>query len=343
MALQHITGSVWSVGMRRVAEMFAAPMWLMALLFIPLLVFALSNKDLGVFAWLRPDEAKAAHLPNTHTLDAKAPYLNQNFFLIRTVLFFVIWAGFAAFYVRGSLKQDDGSAGPEKTSKMKAVSGPFMIIFAFTLTFAAFDWLMALRPDWFSTIYGVYVFAGVVLSGLAAITITVCGLRNSGALPKDLIKRDHLYSLGALLFAFTCFWGYMSLSQFILIWYANMPEETTYYVDRIQGGWLAVTWGIQILRFALPFLLLLSRDQKMNPRRLIAVSLLILAGQAFDAYWLIMPEVPGQAGAMPAWQDFGPIALLTGVLLMYVGIFQGKHKLVPAGDPNYEASKHFHL
>ena len=347
-ALQHVTKSVWSVTMRRVAEMLTSPMWLIALFFLPLLAFALGNKDLGIFAWLRPADAHAAHHPNTHLLDMKTPYLNEGFFYVRTAIFFALWIGFAFFFVKGSTKQDGAAPGTTSSSTMQKVSGPFMVIFAFTLTFASFDWLMALRVDWFSTIYGVYVFSGVVLSGLAAITIAMMGMRAKGYIPKDLLRSDHLYSMGAMLFAFTCFWGYIAVSQFMLIWYANIPEETTYYVDRIQKGWLPVTWAVVSLRFDIPFLLLLGRPSKMNPTRLVLVAVLVLVGQVLDTYWLVIPESPaadghGLAGPCMAWFDLAPLLLIGGALIAYTGFWMAKNKNVASGDPLFEQSKNFHL
>ena len=310
---------------------------------MPLLAFALLNKDLGIFAWLRPDDVASQHLPNAHTLDAKAPYLNETFFYVRTAAFFLIWIGFAAFFLRGSKRQDDSPAGVASSASMQKVAAPFMVIFAFTLTFAAFDWMMALRMDWFSTMYGVYVFSGVALSGLAAVTLAVSYMCSKGYIEKGLVRSDHLYSLGALLFAFTCFWGYIAISQYMLIWYANMPEETTYYYDRMQGGWLTVTLLGAFLRFVLPFFLLLCRSSKMDLRRLVTVSVLILVGQVVDTYWLVMPEAPGVDCATPAWFDVGPLLFLGGALLVYFGFWLGRNRTVASGDPLFEQSRNFHL
>jgi hypothetical protein len=220
-ALQHVTNSVWSVVLRRAAEALASPMWLLALLFIPLLVMALLNADHGIFPWMRAAEVEASE-----QLQFKSPYLDENFFLIRTAAFFAIWIGFAWFFIRGSVRQDDGKAGIEATQRMRKFSGPFIILFGLTATFASFDWLMSLEPKWFSTIYGVYVFGGILLSALAAITLLVSWMVRTGRIPQGLIRRDHLYSLGGLMFAFTCFWAYIAFSQFMLIWYGNLPEET---------------------------------------------------------------------------------------------------------------------
>jgi len=336
-ALQHVTRSVWSVVLRRSAEMLASPlaMFLLVALFLPLLAVALLNPDYTIFRWMA-EGGMEGHL------HGKAPYLNQSFFLARTVGYFAIWLFFAWFFVRGSLEQDGGTAGAKSTLRMRAASGPFIILFGFTITFAAFDWMMSLEPSWFSTIYGVYAFSGITLSGLAAITIAVVGLRAKGMIAPELIRRDHLYSLGGLLFAFTCFWGYIAFSQFMLIWYANMPEETIYYVRRIEHGWLGVSWGVVILRFVLPFFLLLGRGAKMDGKRLVQVSVLILVGQVVDLYWLIMPNLHPD-GPTLGWQELAPTVMFTGVLLLAAGVFLGRHKTVASGDPLFEKSREFHL
>ena len=144
------------------------------------------------------------------------------------------------------------------------------------------------------------------------------------------------------MFAFTCFWGYIAFSQFMLIWYANIPEETTYYVTRIENGWLPITWGVVLLRFFLPFFLLLGRSAKMDGKRLVQVSILILVGQVADLYWLIMPTQHPD-GPTIGWQELAPTLMFTGALLLYCGIFLGKHKAVASGDPMFEQSKDFHL
>jgi hypothetical protein len=216
-----------------------------------------------------------------------------------------------------------------------------MPLFALTLTFASFDWLMSLEPYWFSTIYGVYIFAGVVASGLAAITIMVVWLRAAGLLGDDLVRGEHLYSLGALLFTFTCFWAYIAFSQFMLIWYASIPEETVYFLQRTQDGWLEVSIALALVRFVVPFFLLLSRPAKMNPRLLLIVSILILAGQLLDLYWLIMPQL--HVSARFGWQELGPPALLTGIAVLMLVRFLSERRLVAVGDPWFEESCRFHL
>jgi hypothetical protein len=335
-ALQHITHAVWSVVVRRVAEMLAAPMWLVAILFVPLLLTFLSDHPV-LYAWT--DSATVEH---DHVLHAKQTYLNVPFFLVRTVVFFALWMAFAAYYVRTSLKQDRGEAGEEATLRMRRVSAPFMLIFALTVSFAGIDWLMSLSPKWFSTIFGVYVFSGLALSSLAAVTIVVIVLRSTGRINPEMVTDHHLYNLGALLFTFSCFWAYIAFSQYMLIWYANMPEESFYLVQRLDGNWVGVSAALGIVRFIVPFLVLLSRRAKTNPRMLLWMSVLILVGQLIDLYWLIMPERPDLGPAF-GWQELGPLLLVVGLLLWYVVRFLRKHPPVAVGDPLLDKSVHFRL
>ncbi len=336
-ALQHVTHSVWSVVIRRVAEMFASPMWLIAVLFIPVLLFAIFNDSFGIFPWLDPAVVEGDHL-----LEEKEPYLNLPFFGVRAGVFFLVWMAFTAFFIRRSTQQDSGEMDVSKTRAMRRAAAPFMLIFALTVTFASFDWFMSLEPHWFSTILGVYVFSGMTLAALAAITIAVIWMRGRGMLGDGIVTGDHLYSLGALLFAFTCFWAYIAFSQYMLIWYANIPEETLWYDHRLGHGWLVVTLVLAALRFFLPFALLLSREAKMNPRLLVATSVLVLIGELVDLYWLIMPQLHHD-GPVLSWQELGPVLLLSGVLIIFVMRFLVRHRPLPVGDPLLQESRDFHL
>jgi len=336
-ALQHLTGSIWSVVVRRVAEMFAAPMWLLGLLFIPVAVFVLLPDQFSLFPWADPVLAAGDHL--THE---KQAYLNVPFFLARGAVFFTLWIGFAAYFVRTSLRQDRGEAGAGASIAMRKVSAPFTLIFAATTTFAGFDWLMSLNPHWFSTMFGVYIFAGMILSSLAAITIATVCMRDAGIIDADVVTEEHLYSLGGLLFAFICFWAYIAFSQYMLIWYANMPEETFYFHHRLQGSWGVVSVALALVRFAVPFLVLLPRRSKMSPAILFWVSVLVLAGQLLDLYWLIMPELH-RSGPALGWQELGPPLLMGGLLILYLVWFVRRHSALAVGDPLFEASRKFRL
>jgi hypothetical protein len=334
--LQHLTNAVWSVVVRRVAEIFAGSMWLIAILFIPILLFCFLY-DQPMYPWL--DHNLVAH---DHVLQGKQPYLNLPFFIVRAVVFFVAWLAFTSVFVGKSLKQDAGQGGEEVTLWMRKVSGPFMIIFGFTTTFAGIDWVMSLEPHWFSTIFGAYVFSGMVVASLALITIATIWLRRAGRLGEGVVGAGHLYNLGALLFAFVCFRAYIGFSQYMLIWYGNMPEESFYMVHRLQGDWLPVSVLLGLICFVVPFLALLSRSAKVNPRRLVWVSVLLLFSQLLDLYWLIMPQIHREVPAL-SWQELGPPILLMGVLALYVSRFLGKHPAVAVGDPLLAQSQRFYV
>jgi hypothetical protein len=336
-ALHHLTHAVWSVVVRRVAELLAAPMWLIGLLFVPVLLFAAWSDQFQLFPWLN-----AAAVEQDHLLQGKAPYLNFTFWTIRALLYFAIWIGFTRFFVGRSLAQDRGKGGEASTARMRTLSAPFMLLFAASATFAGIDWLMSLEPHWFSTIFGVYLFGGMVLASLAAITIITIWLAKSGRLGQGLITRHHIYNLGTLQFVFACFWAYIAFSQYMLIWYANMPEETFYLAHRLHGGWLGVSAALALLRFVIPFIALLSQRAKMNTAILLWVSVLMLAGQLLDLYWLIMPQAH-KAGPVLGWQELGPLLLLSGIIGLYTSRLIKRHSPLAAGDPLLQESLDFHL
>jgi hypothetical protein len=275
-------------------------------------------------------------------VQVKRFYLNGPFFALRAVLFFVLWLAFARYLVRTSLGQDKGQGGVGAALAMRRASVPFMLIFTVTTTFASIDWLMSLEPKWFSTIFGVYVFSGMFVAALAAITLAALMLDRAGRFPAGLITRDHWYNLGALQFAFTSFWAYIAFSQYMLIWYGNLPEESFYLFDRLTGGWLWVSAALALVRFAVPFLLLLSRRAKMDRRILLWASIILLVGQLLDLYWLIMPS-GHRAAPVLGWQEFGPLLLTCGLLLWCVSRFLERHLPVAVGDPILEQSRQFRL
>jgi len=335
--LQHLTSAIWSVAIRRVAEMIAAPMWLLIPLVLPLLAFVIWPDAFKVFPW-----ADASLVENDALLIQKRAYLNVPFFVIRALGFIGLWVLFTRYFVGKSLKQDQGVGGVKATLSMRKVSGPFTVIFAATSTLAGFDWLMSLNPHWFSTMFGVYIFSGMVVSALSAIIIGTVLLRRAGLLGQGVVSSDHLYNLGCLLFAFVSFWGYIAFSQYMLIWYANIPEESFYFVHRLQGGWYNVSVALALVRFAIPFLILLPRRAKSNERTLLGVSFLMLAGQLLDLYWIVMPELH-KAGPALGWQEFGPSLLVTGLAIGYYSRFLRRNSALAVGDPLLEESRHMEL
>jgi hypothetical protein len=286
--LQHVTKAGWSVVVRRLAESFAANFLVLAVLFVPLL-FGLS----GPFEWARPEVVSEDHL-----LQAKHAYLNPTFFLIRLAVYFAIWIFLSRFLLQGSLRQDE-SGDPSITSRLQNVSAPGMYAFALTTTFAGFDLLMSLEPRWYSTIFGVYFFSGCALSCFALLPLVTQLLQRSGRLV-GIVSIEHYHDMGKLMFAFVVFWSYIAFSQYMLIWYANLPEETTWFLARQTGQWTA--WSVFILfgHFLLPFLALISRILKRNPAALVFASVWLLLAHWADIYYLAMPSIGDAAsGRVP--------------------------------------------
>ncbi len=270
-ALEYITGAVWSVPIRRVNEFLAQLVPFAALLAVPLL-FNLDN----LFVWARKDIAASDAL-----LRLKEPYLNQTFFIARFIGIFIIWKIFIWLLTRNSMRQD--ATGDQRLTKINTIlSAIFMPVFALTLTIFAVDWGMSLEPRWYSTIYGIYFFAGTATASLAALTLVTVSLYERGYFPK--LRRDHFYNLGALLFTFVNFWAYIAFSQFMLVWYANLPEETSWFLARWHGGWEYVSIALILVQFVVPYFVLLPQEAKMNIRTLRRMAIWLLFAHALDLY-----------------------------------------------------------
>ncbi|MFH1842226.1 MAG: quinol:cytochrome C oxidoreductase, partial [bacterium] len=255
-AIQHLTRASWSVVVRRIAEVMAANLTLLAVLAVPILL--LVGK---VFPWAGGD-AHAGLSGHQELLDHKAPYLNTTFFYIRWVVYFVIWSGLALYYWRKSLQQDR-TGEPRLSITLESRSGPALVLFALTVTFASYDLLMSLDPVWFSTMFGPYYFAGGVVGFYAVLTLITFWLQGRGRLAR-VINLEHLHDYGKLLFGFVFFWAYLAFSQYMLIWYANIPEETGWIIRRQSSGWGWLALVLLFGHFLLPFAGLISRYAKRN-------------------------------------------------------------------------------
>ncbi|MCB0362718.1 MAG: molybdopterin oxidoreductase, partial [Bdellovibrionales bacterium] len=273
-AIQHLTKAGWSVNIRRLVEALVA--------FLPyafglgvLLLFGAYQ----LYEWLDMEM-----VANDALLSHKSAYLNLPFFLVRFVAFFGLWLLFSKVLIGRSLQQDKtGDVG--LTHRILPWSVAFIPVFALSYTFFGFDTLMSLEPHWFSTIFGVYTFAGLFQSTMAVTILLILYLHRKGLL-KSVVNENHLHDLGKFLFAFTVFWAYIAFSQYMLIWYANLPEETIFYLPRVEHSWLFVSLSLLIFKFIVPFLALLPRWAKRTPAHLAAVSILILVMQYVDIYWL---------------------------------------------------------
>lgn len=329
-AIEYVAGAVWSVPFRRIAEFLGAVLFIAPVFIIP----AILNFH-SLFHWSHQE--LVAHDP---ILQAKAPYLNETFFYIRVIGIFIIWWCFYLIMLRNSLKQD--ITGDRAFSKRNTViSALFLIFLGISLTLTAIDWLMSLEPHWFSTIFGVYYFSGTVLAGLAAWTFVSIKLNEKGYLIKG-IKPDHYYSFGAMMFAFVNFWAYIAFSQFLLIWYANLPEETFWFLARGEGTWLYYSLGLIFVHFLVPYALILPQPAKMDPKRLKMVSIWLLFAHFYDLYWLVMPTLD-KDGYKFCVLDFAfPIFAIGAIMLVFYFAARNKN-LVPIKDPKLMQSMNFRL
>ena len=326
--LQHKTHAGWSVLVRRLGEIVAGNFVLLAILFIPILLGAKV-----LYHWTDAEAVAADPL-----LLHKQPYLNLPFFLVRCVVYFGIWAWLSRFFLSTSTQQDE-SGDPELTLRMERLSAPGILLFALTITFFAFDVLMSLDAHWFSTIYGVYFFSGSILGFLAFLIVVCMGLQSTGRLA-HCITREHYHDLGKLLFAFVFFWGYIAFSQYMLIWYGNIPEETGWYFRRQEGPWAWMAVALVFGHFLIPFVGLLSRRVKRRKRLLIVWAVWMLVMHWFDLYWLIVPEM--SPGTIPlGLLDITCFVGLGGLYLAGIAHVARPLALIPKRDPRLMESLTF--
>jgi MFS family permease len=333
-ALEHIVGSDWSVPFRRLSEIIAAVLFATPLIALPLFL----NLD-QVFSWLNP-----VIMESDKYVKNKSPYLNESFFVIRNIFVFLVMFLFYFLLVGRSLKQDKSGKADLKKWSTK-ISAIFMPIFAILITVVAMDWLMSLEPKWFSTIFGVYYFAGSVLAALAVLTFIAITLAENGYLSKFLTE-DHYYNFGALMFAFTNFWAYIAFSQFMLIWYANIPDETMWYMQRGGEGWMTISLGLIFIRFLIPYMALVTRPSKSNPFRLKIIAVWVFVAHYYDLYWIIMPEYTKKTALhapVYSWFEFTVPILVVGVIIVVFSLVAGKKNLMPIGDPKFRKGLEFHL
>jgi hypothetical protein len=331
-ALEYIVGADWSVPIRRVVEFFAATIPFLLILVIPLL-FNLHD----LFHWTHSEAVAEDEI-----LKGKAPYLNVPFFLIRVFVMIALWWLFYHLLTKNSRRQDE-SKDQKLTRNNIRLSAVFIPVFAITITVASVDWLMSIEPHWFSTIFGVYYFSGTVIAALAAVTLATVLLKEKGYLHSK-ITNDHLFSLGALLFAFVNFWAYIAFSQYLLIWYADLPEETFWFLQKWEGSWAVFSIGLIVIHFVVPYIALLTQPSKMNPKRLKFIAVWLLFAHIFDLFWLVMPHFPEMSsGYVFSWIDLVfPIAAV-GFLILVFNMKAKKENLVPIGDPKLKRGLDFHL
>jgi hypothetical protein len=328
-ALQYASGAVWSIPLRRVGEALSA-----ALPFGAIGILAVVILHPSIYPWYGH-----AEIVTEGWAGFKQTWLSYPFFLTRAAVYLAAWLGFS-WAIRRNSRRQDREGGITLSRKNTRLSVTFIVIFGVTFWLASTDWVMSLEPNWASTIFGIYHFSGMFLSGLATIALLALALRAAGPLRHGLSDEQFL-DLGRLIVAFSTFWMYIWFSQYMLIWYANLSEETPYMVLRTSSGW--GRWFVLnvLLNWVLPFLMLLPRANKKNPRMLATACTIILLGRITDLYVMILPPF-SPANARPALWDLATLAAVaSGLVLVALRSFFASHPL-PVGDPLLPKSSHSH-
>jgi hypothetical protein len=327
--LHHATDSEWSVVIRRQVENVASLFPYLFLFFLPLLACA------GILWkwWPLADGVDPL-------LDAKRPFLSHWFFLLRLVLYFLI-TGWIVTALRGnSTKQDEDGSGQRTLTMRKLGIGGIPAV-ALTITFGGIDWLMGLDYHWFSTMWGVYIFAGAAGSSMSLIVLIVTALKAKGYL--SVVNSEHYHIMGKFMLAFTIFWAYIGYDQYMLIWYANIPEETVYYIIRNQGNWNILSTALVALRFFLPFPILLTQWVKKDPAKLKWIAMLIITMQLLDMFVVVLPTLKKTGfGFLDVAYAICPLVGIGGILAWLFLKKLGANYLFPTKDPRLAGSLNLH-
>jgi hypothetical protein len=359
----YLAKASWGITVRRVAELFFRPMWVFSLLVIPLILQinslfpwagapsraeisqerevplaearGIAEKEPAALRDLPVANAKrseaAAEAAEARIIAHKRPFLNRTFFLIRLFAYLIIWSFIAQRYFWYSTEQDT-TRDRSLTAAAQNLAPAGMIVFGLTLTFFSFDWLLSLDPTWYSTIFGVQVFAQCALFQMATLVIVTLLLRRSGLLG-DAVNVEHYHDMGKLLFGWIVFWSYISFAQFFLTWYSNIPDEVTWFHKRWDdngGTWQWVSLLLVVMHFFVPFWFLMSRNIKRRLSLLATGAICMLVMHVVEVYWIIMPNIGPLA---PSLLDLGCLLGVGGIYLAAVLYGIEEHPLIPIGDP----------
>jgi hypothetical protein len=317
--VHHVVDAEWSVVVRRQLENLAMLIAVMAVFFIPIIIFRHH-----LYAWMN---ISPGHDP---ILDSKRAYLNWRFFLTRSVFYFVFFIGATLLFRRFSIRQDrDGN--PAFTLNMRRLAFVSLPLFALSLTFGAYDWLLGVDYRWFSTMWGVYIFAGAAGSSMSLLVLVITGLRKAGYL-RETVTLEHYHIMGKWMLAFVIFWAYIGFGQYMLIWYANIPEETEYFIRRNTESWNALSLLLVIGRFFVPFALLLIRGPKKKPLQLCLIAGWLVFMEMLDIYIVILPALHGPGVHISIW-DFIPLLGMGGTLAFFFLWILRRSSTFPNRDP----------
>jgi hypothetical protein len=326
-ALEHVVGARWSIPLRRIPERLSS----LAVLMGPAALLALLSLHF-LYPWTSPESLQ------NPVIAGKAGWLNERFFIGRVVGCIALWTIAYLFFVVGSIRQDRNH-NPRFNLRARRLAPLFMVVFGITITVVAFDWISSLEPEWYSDIFGVYIFSGTFLAGLAATTLAILYLRSKGRLAE--IRPDHMYSMGGFLFAFTVFWSYIGFAQYLLMWYGNLPEEVFWYKERLQGSWGLLLLALAVIHFLVPFFLLIPRAAKSDPKFLFWTAALMLVSHWLDLYWMIFPAL--RHGMLLGWPELSFGFLFIAGALLWIRHSMSRGSDMPLGDPFLREGLGFHL
>jgi len=326
-ALTYVSGGGWHVAFRRVPEAMMALVPVAGVAILIVLAFRVRE-----YGWQH-------HGADAGAFWFKEFWLTPWFWLARSAGYVLIWCLSGGWLIRRSRATP---ASPEAflTSNTR-LSALFLAVYAITFSLAGVDWIMALEPMWFSTIWGVYQFSGMILASLAVVVISSVWLSKPGRALHGVFNTEHLHDLGKLLLGFSCFWMYIWFSQYMLIWYANIPEETSYFIRRTHGSWGPVTIVSIVLNWVLPFLILLPKPAKRSPGVMVKVACIIILGRWVDLCLMVFPPTIGDTPAVGVWEVAAMICAVAVGALILERSFRSVAP-VPTTDPYFAESLHYH-
>ena len=334
-AIQYAAQAGWSPLLFRVMEGITAYLLPGALI---VLVIALVAGD-HIFVWMNPDMVDPASEHFDKLVAGKKGWLNKTGFAIRGLIFIAGWVAYRFFSRKFSLAQDNAEKGDIRNFKKTfRISAAFLVFFIYTESMMSWDWIMSVDPHWFSTLFGWYVFASMFVSGITVVALITMYLKSKGLLPQ--VNDSHLHDLAKFMFGISVFWTYLWFSQFMLIWYSNIPEEVTYFITRIEDYRLPF-FGMLVLNFIFPLLVLMNSDYKRLPWFIVMAGVVILGGHYLDIFNMIMPATVGDRWFIGI-PEIGSVLLFAGLFIFIVFSALSKAALHPKGNPLIEESEHFH-
>ena len=332
-AIGHITGAHWLVTIRRITENFGKFLPVGLLLLAILVIFGTHD----LYEWSHTDNPE---IMKDKLIPHKSAWLNAPFFIVRLIVIAGIWSLFGFLFHRNSVAQDTDK-DVSHTSTNAKLAGGFLLFFTISFSVVAFDLLMSLTPHWFSTMWGVYIFAGAYQTGLSALAVSIFYLKKNGYLG-DAVNDNHIHDVGKFILSFCVFWAYIAFSQFMLMWYANLPEETFWFEQRLMGGWTAISYAIPFIKFIIPFFLLLNRPNKRDINFLAKVALWILFSHVIELYWIVFPSNFEHFNIAGLGVTLGVSIGVVGLFGLVVLKYMESSKLIPVGDPRIEKSLGHH-